>query len=104
MTVSPLAFVVVALAVYRIAYMMVTEDGPFNIFRVWRNFLSDRDEKAESWITRGFHCVMCLSFWIGFVGAIGLLYFDNVFVALCAYALALSAVTVVLKKYLPERY
>lgn len=52
-----------SLAVYRLARMIAMEDGPFNLFMKLRSFWGDR-LGWEHWISQGFLCPLCLSFWI----------------------------------------
>lgn len=71
---SPVKLILSALAVYRLAYMIAEEDGPANIFLRWRNILlvtlPDPGPDQVHWVTKGFHCVLCLSFWISAVPAL----------------------------------
>lgn len=97
MTFDPLHVVLAALAVYRLSYMAALEEGPFRIFWAWRELWIRR--APNSWITRGFQCILCISFWLGFVGAAALAMASPVADFIMA-ALALSAVTVILKKFL----
>jgi hypothetical protein len=48
-----------SLGVFRIARMIAWEDGPFDAFAWVRGRLGQ-----GTWVGRGFHCVLCLSFWI----------------------------------------
>jgi len=43
--------------------MIVSEDGPFEIFVYFRTWLYEKRNKKD-WIERGFSCVLCLSFWV----------------------------------------
>ncbi len=63
--IQPFDLAVCALAVYRAAYALAREDGPFDLFSWWREFLGQRN-----WIGRGFHCPMCLSFWGALLAAL----------------------------------
>jgi len=47
----------------------VAEDGPFDLATRFRSFLHLRDANSESWITRGFNCVLCISFWLALLPA-----------------------------------
>lgn len=62
---NALWLVVGILATYRVARMMAMEDGPFDVFSWIR-------EKAgqQTWIGRGVHCVLCLSFWLAWLSAL----------------------------------
>lgn len=65
-------FFLVALAVYRLAWMLAREDGPFNIFERVRCWLGKRAGagKGLGWtIAELFNCVHCLGFWLAFLCA-----------------------------------
>jgi len=51
--------VVAILAVYRVAHMLAIEDGPFDAFSLWRERVGQ-----ATWLGRGFHCTLCISFWL----------------------------------------
>lgn len=54
-----LSLLVVALASYRLSFALAVEEGPFGIF------LAIRDRAGQaSWLGRGLHCVLCISFWL----------------------------------------
>lgn len=67
------------LAVYRISYLITSEDGPFDFASRFRALLVDpvtrlpRWQSAE-WLTRGVHCTLCVSFWLALIPA---LYFER---------------------------
>jgi hypothetical protein len=90
-----LLFVIGILAVYRVSRMVAQEEGPFSVFLHWRNFLKKGGK--DGWIVRGFHCPLCISFWLGFLFApiVGVPVTDWRYVAI---ALALSGGAVVLYK------
>lgn len=87
----PLMLLVLALAVYRVAHMIGLEDGPFDLFATLRYRAGQ-----TTWIGRGMHCPLCLSFWLGFVAALLLPWLGWIWYGVAA--LALSGVTVVLMK------
>jgi hypothetical protein len=51
-----------ALAAYRATYMILGEDGPFDLVRKLRERIYS-NYKADHWIYRGFDCPYCISFW-----------------------------------------
>jgi hypothetical protein len=67
-------FVITVLIVYRIALMVTTEEGPFEIFTAWRNLNARTwgyDKWANPhWITKGVYCSLCMGFWMSLVGSI----------------------------------
>lgn len=52
------------LAVYRVAYMIAKEDGPFDALAWIRGKI---DPMQHTWIGRGLNCVLCLSWWLSLV-------------------------------------
>ena len=57
----PLALVV--LAVYRVAYMVAVETGPFALSERLRGLVYHRFGK-DSWVFEGIGCPLCVSFWL----------------------------------------
>lgn len=55
-----------ALATYGTAYMITALDGPFDVFARLRH----KAGRQQTWIERGIHCVICVSFWVGIVVAV----------------------------------
>jgi hypothetical protein len=53
-------------ATYRTSRMVALEEGAFKVFALIRSL----DIKQNTWIGRGLHCPLCLSFWFGFLFAI----------------------------------
>lgn len=58
-----------SLGVYRLARMIATEEGPFGAFEAWRDLI-ERSFGAESWVTNGFNCPLCISFWLALAVAV----------------------------------
>ena len=85
-------FIIGALAVYRVARMAALERGPFEVFERWRGFVLRRCGLA-SWVFDGFTCPLCLSFWLGFIGALWVADTPEVYVPV---ALALSGAATLL--------
>jgi len=54
------------LAAYRLTWMILTEDGPADIFGRLRNYIYDH-YPPDHWIYRGFSCPYCISFWLALV-------------------------------------
>lgn len=54
---------IVALAVYRVSYLLAIDEGPFGSFDWARNLI---DPNQKTWIGRGLHCIGCWSFWVAF--------------------------------------
>lgn len=49
------------LTVYRVSHMLALEDGPFDLFITWREWIGT--DLQRTWIQRGFGCPACISFW-----------------------------------------
>ena len=60
-----LRYLISVLAVLRIAYLLAHEDGPFDIIADWRAKVGQ-----VTWIGRGFHCVLCISFWLSLLAGL----------------------------------
>lgn len=60
---EPLAFVLIALACYRVATDLAWEDGPGEAFARLRGAALQRFG-VDHWVTTGVNCPICLSFWI----------------------------------------
>lgn len=67
-----LVFLFAPFAVYRIARMLASEEGPFSIFDKWRNLFIQ-----PNWIGRGMRCPLCISFWAGLFLAALLFWFPS---------------------------
>lgn len=66
---SVLLLLLQILATYRLALLITTEEGPFELAARFRNlFLSD------NWLGRGVRCFYCVSFWVALF-VTGLAYF-----------------------------
>lgn len=87
------SFIVLSLAVYRVAHMIGSdeEEGPWSVFARWRHYV-----EQKTWVGRGFHCPLCVSFWLGWLAALLLPWIN--WRRYAAEALALSGVTLVLYK------
>lgn len=59
---SPLTFLLGAMAVWRVAVMVTEEEGPFGVFEWIRKHV---DYYQHTWLGRGLNCMWCVSFWIG---------------------------------------
>lgn len=60
-----LVFILATLGTYRVARMLTQEDGPFDAFAQLRGRVGQR-----TWVGRGFHCVLCVSFWVAALVAV----------------------------------
>lgn len=64
------------LAVYRLAYLLTYEDGPFGLALRWRSWVQQRfagstgSRQAGSWLATGMACLLCVSFWLSAVPAL----------------------------------
>jgi hypothetical protein len=98
---KPLELVILALATWRCASLLVSEEGPFGVFGKLRHRLGVRyDENSipygANWLAKGLVCVWCVSVWMAFGWALLYLLFGNYAVWL-AVPLALSAAAIVVE-------
>lgn len=64
-------FLIFSLAVYRLATDLALTSGPFGLYEHWRGWAMLKWHQ-HVWVNEGVHCPICLSFWIGLVGALAL--------------------------------
>ena len=68
---SFLSIAVIALAAYRVAWLITAERGPFDLAQKWRNWLSRHFEisrdKPQHWIDAGFNCPLCTGFHVAWM-------------------------------------
>lgn len=68
-----LLFVLLTLAVYRLAQLLVYDDGPFDLIFKFRDWIGayDRNEagEAQSHFGKFFSCVYCVGFWLALPAA-----------------------------------
>lgn len=60
-TLQPWVFILATFAAYRVAYMIVRDEGPLGAFAWLRGRV---DPNQRTWIGRGLNCLMCVSFWV----------------------------------------
>lgn len=96
------------LAVWRIASMFVREEGPFRIFRHFREILGiSHDLHGEitiipdRFLAQAFSCVWCLSMWVGVFWAAFWLTFPEWSLKI-AIPFAFSALAVVVDKWVNQ--
>ena len=68
-----LTFTIAALAVYRVARMIVEEDGPAFIFKRLRDAHTNDKRSFDV----GLRCIYCVSFWAALVAAVWLVVFGG---------------------------
>lgn len=85
-----LELIIAVLATYRLAHMMAFEDGPGDVFARWRGYVGQ-----ASWVGRGFHCILCLSFWLAWLFAAPAVNPLENFAEYNLFALAISGAIVV---------
>ena len=91
---TPLSFIIASLAIWRLSYAIVKENGPLMVFARLRARLA-ASQKRSGGLFDLISCIYCISFWIGLVGA--LIVSDNVF-EWVGYGLAFSAVAVLIER------
>lgn len=67
-----LALIVAAFATYRLAILMVDEEGPFELATRLRNLRT-----ADDWIGRGLRCPACIGFWVALPMTVAALWADS---------------------------
>lgn len=63
------AFLLAVFAVYRPAFMIAEETGPFALCERLRGAVFARFGK-DSWVTEGVGCSLCISFWLSLPAAL----------------------------------
>lgn len=63
------AIIIAILATYRLTGALVGERGPFDVFLKLRGAV-DPDQKT--WLGQGINCVLCVSFWLALLAALGI--------------------------------
>lgn len=92
---TPLAFIIASLAIWRLSYAIVKENGPLMVFARLRARLA-ASQKRSGGLFDLISCIYCVSFWIGLVGA--LIVSNSVF-EWAGYGLAFSAVAVLIERF-----
>lgn len=59
-------FLLAVLVVYRVAYLIAEDEGPFSSMAKLRGRV---DPTRATWLGRGIRCPMCVSFWLAFFAA-----------------------------------
>lgn len=94
-----LTFLMAALAVYRVSRMVTDEEGPWSAFTWLRS-----QPAPQTWLARGLECIMCVSFWVALPAALLLILLGYADTWLWPVVwMALSAVTVVIRKWEQKR-
>lgn len=96
-----LHLLVVALAAWRVTYMLVHEEGPFEIFDRIRWLAGIRYDEvsipyASNGIAGAFLCVFCLSVWVGLLFAFLSPFYTADIRSYIVNALSISALIIVL--------
>jgi len=55
--------ILAALAAHRVTWLIISEDGPFWVFRKLRDWLFCKFDET-TWINQGLSCPNCVSFWL----------------------------------------
>lgn len=69
MPVNSFIFLLSVLSIYRLSHMIVFEDGFFDVFIRMRMWI-DSHANPNDWKVKGFHCILCVSFWLSLIPAI----------------------------------
>lgn len=90
---SPLDFVLISLAVWRVSRIIALENGPFDFMDRIRHAIGAH--KGETWIQQGIVCIGCISFWVGMIAAV---IAGGSWPQIIVRGLAFSAVSVILMR------
>jgi len=95
---GPWAFVILALAVFRVTSLLVREDGPWEVFARLRHAVGVRYSAANvamgtNELAKGLTCMWCASVWIGAAFSLAFLTMPE-WTFLMSLPLAMSALTV----------
>ena len=96
---TPFAFIVASLAIWRLSYGIAKENGPLMVWARLRARLASSQRRSGGLFDM-ISCVRCLSVWIGLVGA---LFVSNSILGLFAYTFAFSGVAVLTERLTKER-
>ena len=100
------AILSLGLGAWRLSSLLVTEEGPFGILAKFRSFIGVRyDELSKPYSTNViadiFTCIWCASMWIGIFFSV-IYYINAHFAIMLSLPFAISAVAIVLEKYLSK--
>lgn len=92
-------FLILILATWRLASLLVVEDGPFDMFLLFRlkaGILYDQNGEpfGTSWFSDGLACLWCVSVWVGLVTGIAYWLWPDVKWVLLPFALSSGAIVV----------
>jgi hypothetical protein len=62
-------YILAILATYRVARMLALEEGAFGLFE-WVRVEIGGTNPESTWLSRGLHCPLCISFWIALLAAL----------------------------------
>lgn len=96
---TPLAFIIGSLAVWRLSHGLVKENGPLMLFARLRARLA-RSQKRSGGFFDLFSCVYCISFWIGLGASLFVAYS---FFSWIGYAFAFSGVAMLLESFFSKQ-
>lgn len=96
---TPFTFIVASLAIWRLSYAIVRENGPLMVFARLRARLGAH-QKRSGGLFDLVSCVRCLSVWIGLVAALSV---SDGFMEWLGYAFAFSAVATLIDLLLTKK-
>lgn len=98
-----MAYLVLALATWRISSLLVNEDGPAQMFTRLRALVGVRyngetfQREASNIVAEAFTCIWCMSVWVGLALTVAYWFLPATTVWLCL-PLAFSAVAILIDK------
>lgn len=93
---TPFTALIAALAAFRLAYLLVKEEGPFSVFAVIRGRI---DPNQERWTGRGLNCILCVSVWTSLLVVLAILYLPVEVVTPLVFWLAVACGALLLNKW-----
>lgn len=89
-----MTYILLALATWRIASLLVNEEGPFRVFEKLREKVGiHKEEIRDGFLPGVLSCVWCCSMWVGGIWTLVWFFFPSV-VEWLALPFALSAVAI----------
>lgn len=93
---TPFTFILAVMAAYRVATMLVKEEGPFSMFATIRGRI---DPNQEKWTGRGLNCVLCVSVWTSLLVVLAILYLPVEVINVIVFWLAVACGALLLNKW-----
>lgn len=101
--IHPHHFLIMGLAVWRTANMLVYDEGPGDIFGKLRKIMvREQDQDKPGSLSQGYQCVYCVSVWLALVVFMGYALYPFVTLYICI-PLALAGFSALLQQFTYDR-